>query len=81
MDWTAFDAGVKLQLCFDTLAPEVRSRWTPISPFSITAETRNHVKGFRVFDMRSNKSKRVATKREATRVAKMIEQDFYGQPK
>jgi hypothetical protein len=65
------------RLGLGNLPEEVRSRWTPISPFCIVREVRKGVAGFRVSDMRSNRSVRVPTKRDATKVAKMIEADFY----
>ena len=68
-------------LDFDSLSEAVRDRYTPFSPFSITKETRKGVKGFRTTDMRSMRSVRVSTKREATRVAKIIEADFYDRGK
>ena len=65
-------------LGFSGMDEETRRRHTPISPFSITRETRKGVKGFRTTDMRTNKSMRVGSKREATQVAKAIEAHTYG---
>lgn len=50
----------------------------PIAPFCIVAETRRGEKGFRVSDMRTGgRALRVKSKRTATRVAKVIEADYY----
>ena len=72
------DDEIRARLGFDTMPDDVRNRWSPISPFSITRSVRQGVAGYEVMDMRTSKRVRVSTKREATHVAKMIEAHFYG---
>lgn len=74
------DDDIREALGFANIPEDVRKRHVPISPFSITREQRRGVVGFRTTDMRTNRSVRVSTKREATRVAKVIERDYYGKP-
>lgn len=67
--WT--DENVAEHFRFDSLG-DLRHRYVPISPFSITREVRRGVAGFRVYDMRSGKSTaslRVKSKATATRIA------------
>lgn len=62
---------------FDRMSEEQRHCQPIGRPFSITAETHRGVKGFRVSDVHqgSGASLRVASKRSATRVVKLIEAD------
>lgn len=77
--WT--DDSVREHFAFDSIPANIRHSYPPLGPFSITAETRQGVKGFRVTDTRTWKaSLRVRTKRAATRIAKLIEQDCYTRP-
>ena len=67
------------RLGLDTLDEEVRYQALPLGPFSICREVRQGVAGFSVQDMRTSRRVRVATKREATQVAKAIEHNWlYG---
>lgn len=75
------DDEIREALGFDSIPDDVRRRYVPIGPFCITREQRRGVVGFRTTDMRTNRSVRVPTKRDATRVAKMIERDYYGPKK
>lgn len=65
------------RLGLGTLPEDVRTRYTVWSPFSITRSVRQGVAGFEVMDMRTSRRVRVASKREATAVAKLIEADTY----
>jgi hypothetical protein len=73
---TNFDE-IGQKLGFSEMTQEQRGSNPPISPFSITRETRQGVKGFRTTDMRTMRSMRTGTKREATGVAKVIEHHHY----
>lgn len=61
-----------------SLPEDVRRRYTAGAPFSICREVRGGVAGFSVHDMRTGRQVRVATKRDATMVAKAIEASYYG---
>lgn len=74
--WT--DDDVVERLGFEDMDAYQRSHWTLGGPFSITAEVRDGEITFRTHDMRSGRSIRVATKRAATRIAKIIEDDYRG---
>lgn len=79
IDESVTDDEIKSRLGFDKLGPCNR-RYFPVGgPFSITAETRQGVKGFRVTDMRQgfSASLRTLKKKQATRIAKLIEKDAY----
>jgi hypothetical protein len=71
------DDEIKERLGFDKPYDAARTHYSGTRPFSITKSTRGGRITFETTDMRTGKSVKVANKREATHVAKLIEQDWY----